>query len=80
MRHHKPVQPTTEDTVKYFESLDEEQVTVRGLVDHMEMLLEDTDHQAYSVRHMKDKLVEHYGSEIGFFFSQSGNVLIIMLV
>lgn len=46
---------------KYLEENDDEQTTIKDLVDHMKSLSED---EAYSNQHMKIKLKEHYGNSI----------------
>jgi hypothetical protein len=46
---------------KYLEENDDEQITIKYLVDYMKSLSED---EAYSHQHMKIKLKRHYGMSI----------------
>jgi hypothetical protein len=46
---------------KYLEENDDEQITIKNLVDYIKSLSED---EAYSHQHMKIKLKRHYGMSI----------------
>ena len=53
-------------TVEYFEENDDEQLTVTELVQKMQEYLcaDGSNQEAFSVRHMKDKLMTHFGDQI----------------
>ena len=48
----------------FLEENDDEQITVDDLIQLMEEALTDTEHSAYSYKHMQLKLKEHFGNKI----------------
>lgn len=65
----RPVNEETENAfqkaIAYFEDNDEEQLTVGHLVDKMQKCLDEgSGLQAFSTRHMKEKLKKHFGDQI----------------
>ena len=51
-------------TCNYFENNDEEQLTIADLIEKMQKILQDSEETAYDRRHMKRKLLDHYGSDV----------------
>ena len=52
------------EVIKYLEENDDEQVTINDLVQEMESLLLSSDHDAFSSKHMKRRIKEHFGDRI----------------
>ena len=65
-------------TCRYFEENDEEKIMLQELIEIMESFLSDSEMSAYERRHMKRKLIEHYGDEITF-SSEDGKTTLLTL-
>ena len=52
------------EVIKYLEENDDEQVTISDLVQEMESFLLSSDHDAFSSKHMKMRIKEHFGDRI----------------
>ena len=49
---------------EYLEANDEEQITIGDLIEKMKYYLEDSQSEAYGFSHMKDCMLEHFGTRI----------------
>lgn len=52
------------EVAKFLEENDDEQITIQDLVQHMEKILANSEHSAYSYQHMQQRLKEHFGNKI----------------
>ena len=52
------------ETIKYLEESDDELMSVNDLVDKMSQCLDGTGVNAYSCKHMKNRLIDHFKDRI----------------
>ena len=52
------------EVCKYLEKNGNEQITIDDLIQLMEEILANTEHSAYSFKHMQQKLKENFGNKI----------------
>ena len=52
------------EVARYLEENDDEQITINDLVSHMDDILADSKHCAYTCTHTKEKLKEHFGDRL----------------
>ena len=52
------------EVARYVEENDDEQITINDLIDLMQEKLANCEHEAYGYKHIKTRLLKHFGKKI----------------